>query len=686
MAYVSFNVFIATCRHPKYSLWSAAALALRKNGIAVRLIEKALDYQIGVRGNGIQVSAMAIPGSLICDSLTNALLQPRILELFKTLGLVIDILDNSIDPLQMRAYDGKLSLGRGTLFQRKSQVQQFPTCPNGRILAQSTTEAILRSHLSRLGITVELGDGTRRLHTRCPQGDCKSPKARQKWFFRNETLEVDWVIGADGARGVTRKHLGINFWGETLEKQAFLVADVDMEGLDREYWAVYGSAATGLVMALPMGPAPHFSVVGTGNSEEIQKAVDGGFDALKAYLSKIMKDDSVVLTKPHCGPNVRCADKFNVGRVFIAGDGAHVHSPMGGQGLNSSVQDSVNLAWKLSLVVKNLSPRSLLSTYETERMPPIKEMLKLTTNLHTQSMSDRSLASKDTSQSVNPGFVRDHVFKQLGVNYQWSEIVLDQRLDIKNGDIGGKVYRPYGNDDEPIQAGDRAPDAPNLDTHHRRGRHRANDTLRSPDAFCPYCIGIRAPAKPPPTDTEPPSSASTSKNILDALGKYNKDGHRLVDSYLVLPENTSDASSGRVLGGVNRVLVDTQGHARTAYDVDASQARKTLPSVVIIRPDTYIGAFVHDVQGNYPYMPEHPSIAPQWRNDLKSFFLATKTGRTEPIIATRMPLPQGGVKRRLGRFAGPEKAVLKYVPRFGTLAMAELVQLIAKLGLSLRHA
>jgi len=316
-----------------------------------------------------------------------------------------------------------------------------------------------------------------------------------------------------------------------------------------------------------------------------------------------MKDASVVLTKctwmSYFRPNIRCADKFNVGRVFIAGDGAHVHSPMGGQGLNSSVQDSVNLAWKLSLAAKNLSPCSLLSTYETERMPPIKEMLKLTTNLHTQSMSDRNMTSSDTSKSVNQSWVRENIFKQLGVNYQWSEIVLDQRLDAEKN-VGNKVPRPYGKDDEPIQAGDRAPDAPNLVPITAEGGTKATTLfdLLTPFTHTALVFELR---QSPPTDTEPPSPASTSKDILDVLGKYNKDGHRLIDTYLVLPEHTPDAGLGSVVGGVNQVLVDTQGHARRAYDVDASQDRKALPSVVIIRPDTYIGAFVHDVQGVEKY-------------------------------------------------------------------------------------
>jgi 2-polyprenyl-6-methoxyphenol hydroxylase-like FAD-dependent oxidoreductase len=200
----------------------AAALALRKNGIAVRLIEKALDYQIGVRGNGIQVSAMAIPDSLICDPLTNALLQPRILELFKILGLVTDIFDNSIEPPQMRAYDGKTVIRTWDFVQKEVATPAVPyvrtisfmaRCayfvltvssspqPNGRALGQSTTEAILRSHLSRLGVTVELGtelvDFTQDAH----KVTANILKRDKSGTCENETLEVDWVIGADGARG-----------------------------------------------------------------------------------------------------------------------------------------------------------------------------------------------------------------------------------------------------------------------------------------------------------------------------------------------------------------------------------------------------------------------------------------------------------------------------------------------------
>jgi hypothetical protein len=216
-------------------------------------------------------------------------------------------------------------------------------------------------------------------------------------------------------------------------------------------------------------------------------------------------------------------------------------------------------------------------------MPPIKEMLKLTTNLHTQSMSDRAFVSNDTFQSVNPGFIRGHVFTQLGVNYQWNEIVLDERLDSKKNVNGGnKVYTPYGNEDEPIQAGDRAPDAPNLVLVPvtEDGAPTATTFFDLPTPFSHTVLVFELPESPP---AEPPSPAST-QNILHALGKYNKDGHRLVDSYLVLPENTPDAGSGRVVGGVNRVLVDTQGHGLRHMRLMLPKAGRPFPRSLSFGP------------------------------------------------------------------------------------------------------
>ncbi|KAI6033339.1 FAD binding domain-containing protein [Pisolithus marmoratus] len=167
-------------------------------------------------------------------------------------------------------------------------------------------------------------------------------------------------------------------------------------------------------------------------------------------------------------PNMRMVNKFGVGRIFVAGDAAHVHSPAGGQGMNSSVQDALNLAWKIALVYKGFSPASLLDTYTAERLPVIAEMLGYTTEMHnvmfdesgadhTQpSTADDNDNSKNVESNLERGMRRGKNMYMLGVNYCTSPIVID--------DSGvPAVQNAYGEIQEGIlRASDRAPNAPGL--------------------------------------------------------------------------------------------------------------------------------------------------------------------------------------------------------------------------------
>jgi hypothetical protein len=125
--------------------------------------------------------------------------------------------------------------------------------------------------------------------------------------------------------------------------------------------------------------------------------------------------------------NARLADHYQVGRVFLAGDAAHIHPPTGGQGLNTSVQDAYNLGWKLAAVLSG-APEALLATYEEERRPIAAEMLSLATNLLRGGIGSRG-----------------RVTEQLDLGYRSSSLCL------------GRPERSSG-----IAAGDRAPDAPIL--------------------------------------------------------------------------------------------------------------------------------------------------------------------------------------------------------------------------------
>jgi hypothetical protein len=134
------------------------------------------------------------------------------------------------------------------------------------------------------------------------------------------------------------------------------------------------------------------------------------------------------------------AERFRAGRVFLAGDAAHVHSPAGGQGLNTSIQDAYNLGWKLDAVLRHQADASLLDTYEEERRPIAEDVLALSSGVHRGSVR------------------RGRATEQLDLGYRDSPLSVETRLDL---------------DDEALHAGDRAPDG-------RRGSVHLFDLFRGP--------------------------------------------------------------------------------------------------------------------------------------------------------------------------------------------------------------
>ncbi|KAJ8092073.1 hypothetical protein PM082_024313 [Marasmius tenuissimus] len=153
-------------------------------------------------------------------------------------------------------------------------------------------------------------------------------------------------------------------------------------------------------------------------------------------------------------PNIRMVDKFGVGRVFIGGDAAHVHSPTGGQGLNTGVQDAFNLGWKLSLVHKKLAPASLLESYNDERLPVVAVMLKKTTLLMDKTFAENS--------DITSHWKREFEMRQLGVNYRGSKLVVDEKYGREEGEGDEKVDPYRGGLDGKAKGGDRAPAAESL--------------------------------------------------------------------------------------------------------------------------------------------------------------------------------------------------------------------------------
>jgi 2-polyprenyl-6-methoxyphenol hydroxylase-like FAD-dependent oxidoreductase len=205
----------------------------------------------------------------------------------------------------------------------------------------------------------------------------------------DHTLDAAWLVGADGGRSTVRKRMGIGFPGSTAPTIARLAhvrlpesmvtpdGGLDIPGFGRIPFG-HNRFDTGCVIVAMFDPAqPLLGTLEYGWTPG--SATDPmSLDDLRRSLQRILGVDVPVEAPagpgPHAlrrieGQNTRQAERYRAGRVLLAGDAAHVHSAMGGPGLNLGLQDVVNLGWKLAAVINGRAPEALLDTYESERYP-----------------------------------------------------------------------------------------------------------------------------------------------------------------------------------------------------------------------------------------------------------------------------------------------------------------------------
>ena len=231
----------------------------------------------------------------------------------------------------------------------------------------------------------------------------------------------------------------------------------------------------------------------------------------------------------------------------------------------------MNLGWKLSLVCKGLANESLLDSYNGERYPVAKEMLQRTTK------TIDGLLGDSKKEELTPIHLST-VYKQLSVNYRCSSIVVDQQADRPKHT---EAYLP--DDDKELRAGDRAPDAPNLIPLRSNGLVNSEATSLF-DLFHPnhHTLLLYDP------------KADKIKAVSDIIMSMPKD---FLHTFVILPpDNVPQASSPSIgIPGVS-VLVDTQGHAHSAYH----PVHEGL-NMFVIRPDGVIGAILKDEEGLKKY-------------------------------------------------------------------------------------
>jgi 2-polyprenyl-6-methoxyphenol hydroxylase-like FAD-dependent oxidoreductase len=231
-------------------------------------------------------------------------------------------------------------------------------------LPQRETERILGEHLERLGGRVVRGVELIALS----QGELGARATLRSGDGRDEQIEVPWLVGCDGAHSAVRHAIAATFDGSPYEEKLLLADVVVRAGLARDESHAYLSN-DGPCVLLPLPGDGAFRVV----AEEV---VDLEPELSLATFQRLLDERGpgrILLESPSWMARFRIhhrlTSRYRSGSVLLAGDAAHIHSPVGGQGMNTGMQDAYNLAWKLDLVIRGRARATLLDTYEAERRP-----------------------------------------------------------------------------------------------------------------------------------------------------------------------------------------------------------------------------------------------------------------------------------------------------------------------------
>jgi len=266
---------------------------------------------------------------------------------------------------------------------------------------------------------------------------------------KTTTLACDWVIGADGAHSTVRKQLSIPFNGDTYAHE-FYLADVEMDnGELNDDFVQLCLGKRGFAGFFPMPEANRYRIIGN-LPDTLEKKDDLKLEDVIPYLEDISGMSAIVKHNYWFTTyrlHHRMADKFREQRCFLVGDAAHIHSPVGGQGMNTGLQDAYNLAWKLAGVVNGRIKGSILDSYGAERMPVAKTMLNTTDRLFNIVMSTKWYSRLFKTYVMPPVLkfawnsknIREELFKrvsQINIDYRDSAISLhiSQSTQIKAGD------------------------------------------------------------------------------------------------------------------------------------------------------------------------------------------------------------------------------------------------------------
>ena len=411
------------------------ALWLTRLGVTLRIIDKSAEA-------GTTSRALAV--------------QARTLELYRQLDLTDTVLalGHKIPAINLWVQgQPKARLGF------ESVGGDLTPYPFLHIFPQDQHERLLIKRLEELGVAVErrtelLGyterDDRVVARLRGPEG-------------QEESCEATYLAGCDGARSLVRETMGTGFPGGTY-RQVFYVADVDLKGAVANGELHIDLDEADFLAVFPLAGAGRARLIGTvhdqrADNPETLRFEDVSHRAIENLKVQVEKVNWFSTYRVHH----RVTDHFRKSRAFVLGDAAHIHSPAGGQGMNTGIGDAVNLAWKLHAVLKGRAPDALLDSYDTERSKFARRLVATTDKVFTFATAEGRLADVIRTRIaplvmprlIGFEFAREYLFRtvsQIMLNYRDSPLSSGTAGHVHGGDrlpwaggVGGDNFTPLAN-------------------------------------------------------------------------------------------------------------------------------------------------------------------------------------------------------------------------------------------------
>jgi 2-polyprenyl-6-methoxyphenol hydroxylase-like FAD-dependent oxidoreductase len=412
------------------------ALWLNRLGARVRVVDKAPEP-------GTTSRALAV--------------QARTLELYRQMGLAAPVVEQGVPARALNIWAKGEPKGRIELEPTGKDVSPFPYV---LVYPQDAHEKFLTARLAAAGVAVErpvelveMRDEPDRMvaHLRRHDGSV-------------ETCEAPFVAGCDGARSVVRESLRVGFPGGTYS-HVFYVADVEATGptMNGEVHIVLDDTSN-FLLCFPMG-SNRGRLVGTVHETDDSRVATLGWNDVS---QGVLERARVRVDKVHWFSTYRVhhrvASAFRVGRAFLLGDAGHIHSPVGGQGMNTGIGDAINLAWKLAGVTRGRHDPRILDSYEEERIPFARRLVASTDRAFELVTADSPLAAAIRVGVAPPllttlfhvGPLRKFLFEtvsQIGIHYRGSHLSEGQAGAVHGGDRLPWVRLGVGTDNfDPLQS------------------------------------------------------------------------------------------------------------------------------------------------------------------------------------------------------------------------------------------